>query len=844
MRAGSGHRPAQKGDLAAAEIEFRSESEQLGDKPSEELAMAYFKLGLAQKQHRNFVNSFNKENLKLADKATKTLNKAHDIASQVLPENAELLAVIATQQAQLCSCVHDYKGAVAWYRKGFRHLRDPTSRAVDGGVYGNALTVLREFEKALVILERYMPRLTSVLEDAVICDPIASHGYCLCLAGHVQRGASVLQRAIRGAASAGNPDVQEKASSWLREAKKLSKCNTAEDWKLAANDYFADGDIRAAICLYGVALKTAPHDAKILANRALCNFKVGRLHSAIDDARRSMKADSTYKRARTILVNSLRELGQLDEARKEVQALLALDPADAASTELEAEVNAAVEKAGGEEAVAKKPEHQETLPVKADNDGDGAATAGHDDDDDGPPPLETPFQVTSTSAHQPQPPPRAAAGTERKVIATRDDFAQYVEQYKRNNPDGAPLELDVALNMIDAKTAGLDEVTGDARHDATRREMEDEFGPFSDDEAFDHGEEQDDHDHDVQWDIYGTDDTAVRLTTKNQERAGDPFHAGQLLLAAIRNTVPPADRHRYRMVYTYHNNGHSTFATWSNLAKRDSSLELVGALQNLAIFKFAADRVKDFKIDGVLYQLYDEDDTPEYTARLARAATDEAYDWADPAMVRCAAARMMLKLACREDAAYVQLVFDRLAEMDENGKAVWLQQVREKHMKFPNNTATLLAPEISADSAVLQPDERYDALQRLVVVQGTTFDLVLRAANSILEASQTDDDRGRKLCRLLRSVGPETQYVDPQTKQTITVTDGVAPASNYIRLAAWKLGQYRAQILVSFCIAAYQYGRHTMIQYGAFLPHWLRHFDDFITAIVSAPVKELKYPKK
>jgi tetratricopeptide (TPR) repeat protein len=224
------------------------------------------------------------------------------------------------EMGQLQFSIHDYAGAVQWFERGFPHVEEGQLKAVTAGTYGYCLVFVKEYERALKIFDRYMAELEDLLDDETIVTALVAYGFASALTGDIATAQELLQRATEGAANSGNPTHRDLARQYSAAVKRLAKCKSAEDWKLSANDYFADGDIRAAICLYGVALKTAPHDAKILANRGLCYFKAGRLHSAVDDARRSMKADTKKKPAPPKPVYYLRVLCVLVAARADVQA--------------------------------------------------------------------------------------------------------------------------------------------------------------------------------------------------------------------------------------------------------------------------------------------------------------------------------------------------------------------------------------------------------------------------------------------------------------------------------------------------------------------------------------------
>jgi tetratricopeptide (TPR) repeat protein len=335
-RAHANNRPARPEDLAREQAACAQTVQQRPD--SVDAVMAYVALAKAQRQHRGFAKSV-REALLLSDQAADNLTKAIELGTRVLGEHDPIVGVAACELGQLAFSKHEYAQACVWFGKGFPLLQEDDSdleglRIITSGTYGYSLYRTKQYAEAERLFDSHMAELQAVVPDEVIWTALTAYGVCAALHGDAGFGWTLLERA--SAARSANADRD--AATVVREAKSmvapLRKCSTAEEWKIAGNMVFQNGDFAAAICLYGVALRKNDFNAKILANRALCFHKLGKFTSARDDALRAHKADPTYKRAVMILCQAHRSLNKLGDALEDAQRLVAMDPEDVASADL------------------------------------------------------------------------------------------------------------------------------------------------------------------------------------------------------------------------------------------------------------------------------------------------------------------------------------------------------------------------------------------------------------------------------------------------------------------------------------------------------------------------------
>ena len=339
------HRAARKEDLPRQRELFQRTMAAAPLDPVAE-ATAHYQLGRAQAQHRRFVAHDRAAVMNMTEQAEVCFSRCHEIACANGAAQSDLAGLAACEVAHLAFSLQLYPRACEWFAKGFDVLSDESHlmRSAFAGCYGYALFAERRYDEAERLFDRYLAEVQSVLPDRVVFAALVAAGVCAALHGDVAHGLGLLDRGAEAAAAERKSEVIATAREWRAKLLPLQSCATAEDWKVAGNGFFAGGgDLCAAICLYDVALGKAPFDAKVLANRALCAMKLGRLEEALADATRARRADRTYKRALMILANVEKQLGRLAAAETDCAALLAMDADDAAAKQLAAEIKAAIQ---------------------------------------------------------------------------------------------------------------------------------------------------------------------------------------------------------------------------------------------------------------------------------------------------------------------------------------------------------------------------------------------------------------------------------------------------------------------------------------------------------------------
>ncbi|KAF2139534.1 uncharacterized protein K452DRAFT_327997 [Aplosporella prunicola CBS 121167] len=122
-----------------------------------------------------------------------------------------------------------------------------------------------------------------------------------------------------------DPDFRD-AVKWLRTVQKLGRM------KEEGNSLFKSGKYQEAVDVYTQALEVDPMNkgtnSKILQNRALCNIKLKNYQPAVDDATRAYELDNTYVKARKTKAKALGEMGNWEEAVRELNAVKDANPGE------------------------------------------------------------------------------------------------------------------------------------------------------------------------------------------------------------------------------------------------------------------------------------------------------------------------------------------------------------------------------------------------------------------------------------------------------------------------------------------------------------------------------------
>lgn len=146
---------------------------------------------------------------------------------------------------------------------------------------------------------------------------------------------AVVEPPIRGTVTS----IKAAVSKAVDEQKKNAAPDSVQIAKEKGNEYFRLNRIEEAIESYtsGIEADSSSSASYILyANRAMCYLKQERWEEAEKDANISVQMNSTYAKGYYRRAVAEKNLGKLKEARRDLEAVLALVPSDAvAKTELE-----------------------------------------------------------------------------------------------------------------------------------------------------------------------------------------------------------------------------------------------------------------------------------------------------------------------------------------------------------------------------------------------------------------------------------------------------------------------------------------------------------------------------
>ncbi|GAB9462563.1 hypothetical protein Gpo141_00000051 [Globisporangium polare] len=160
-------------------------------------------------------------------------------------------------------------------------------------------------------------------------------------ASHPQSAAAKQQQQEDADAAAAERQQQEEEEEETLEAK-LDKLMLGEDEKNVknaskakelGNEVFAQGKYLDAIDCYTTALKLCPAEedyaynrAVYFSNRAACLIRLGRPEEAIDDCSQSIELSPNYVKALIRRAEAYEKLDKLDEALRDYDAVLKIDP--------------------------------------------------------------------------------------------------------------------------------------------------------------------------------------------------------------------------------------------------------------------------------------------------------------------------------------------------------------------------------------------------------------------------------------------------------------------------------------------------------------------------------------
>lgn len=315
-------------DLKLAECEFEV-AIQREDVSALEMARVSLQLGVAQ--------SRKPDSRRIAES---TLRKTLDIAVSNLGLEHEISIAATCHLGVLLSARCDDANSISWFAKGFAGLPWGSPLHIQCTLsYGTSLSRLRRYRDALNIFDTHMAAVLACFDDCEIAEALGFYGHCVALAGDLTFAIQLLNRAK----TSGSDVVQKAADRSLAEVFKWSTLSTASEWKAIGNTAFNEGNLDAAVCLYASGLKLDPANAVILANQALCLYKLGALRDALRAALESLNADSTYKRACVIAINCCLGCGLKADAIDYCRRLATIDPSDKLHEQLVAKVEATSE---------------------------------------------------------------------------------------------------------------------------------------------------------------------------------------------------------------------------------------------------------------------------------------------------------------------------------------------------------------------------------------------------------------------------------------------------------------------------------------------------------------------
>ena len=137
----------------------------------------------------------------------------------------------------------------------------------------------------------------------------------------------------------------------------------ADDARARGNDAFAMGELRAAITAYSQALVAAPGDAKAYSNRAAAILALGENPGgALEDARRAVRIEPEWAKARVRVGEALTALGRHEEAARAYGVAAKLDPAYRAAAAEAAAKAARAERTKGKDDATAEPKRTHTKP--------------------------------------------------------------------------------------------------------------------------------------------------------------------------------------------------------------------------------------------------------------------------------------------------------------------------------------------------------------------------------------------------------------------------------------------------------------------------------------------------
>ena len=137
----------------------------------------------------------------------------------------------------------------------------------------------------------------------------------------------------------------------------------ADDARAWGDDAFATGELRAAITAYSQALAAAPGDAKAYSNRAAAILALGENPGgALEDARRAVRIEPEWAKARVRVGEALTALGRHEEAARAYGVAAKLDPAYRAAAAEAAAKAARAERTKGKDDATAEPKRTHTKP--------------------------------------------------------------------------------------------------------------------------------------------------------------------------------------------------------------------------------------------------------------------------------------------------------------------------------------------------------------------------------------------------------------------------------------------------------------------------------------------------
>jgi len=153
--------------------------------------------------------------------------------------------------------------------------------------------------------------------DNMNCDALFVRGLCLYYADNLEKAYQHFQQVLRL-----SPD-HTKARDCFRRAKRL------QTKKEEGNTAFKQSDWDSALRIYTEALEIDPHNkptnAKLYNNRAMVNAKLKRLEASAEDCSKAIELDENYQKAYLRRFRTYQELGQHEEAVRDVEKLCQMD---------------------------------------------------------------------------------------------------------------------------------------------------------------------------------------------------------------------------------------------------------------------------------------------------------------------------------------------------------------------------------------------------------------------------------------------------------------------------------------------------------------------------------------